>query len=324
MKIRNAFFLIAALVAGNFLTGCTEEDGVVPGGDGDYGKPSGLEVTSISATQIKARWTRASDDVGVDTLIAVPVGGGVEMKATTTASSTDNTATVGGLVTGVSYNLYVAAQGTAGRTGPVVWMTAVRFGSEATPLRIWETADNTPGHFSGLILSTGVPTSILAANKNDIDVVLAIDNSLPAPGLALQGADVQGSGGLNRKTRFGNNYYIVAAGLNGDYYTTSFASEIKNSSDPSAVNFVPIPPAASDPIIILTRTADNNYARIEVVKQSNGLLWGEDATAAKNRFIDVVVSYQTTNNVGMAGRPGVVERGFNTPKAGGSTARVKN
>ena len=318
MNIRNTFFLMAAVVAGLYVTGCTEEDGIVPGGDGDYGKPSNLQATSISGTQIKARWHRASDDVGVDTLIAVPVGGGTEVKATTTASSTDSMATVSGLTTGVSYNLYVAAQGTAGRTGPIVWMTANRFG----PITLYETADNTAGDYSGLDLSTGTALSTIGGQADQIDIVLATDNGagVPYPYLSLQAADVAGSGipGTTRLTRFGNNYYIVDGGLNNDFYSASFASEI------STVNYINIDSTMHTPIILLAKTADLNYARIEIMKQANGYLW-KDVTRGANtyRAIDVMVSYQPTVGIGIASRPAMTRQGSNSPKVGGARAVTK-
>lgn len=318
MKIRNSLFLIAALVAGLYMTGCTEEDGTPTGS-----APTGVEVTSMANNTFGVRWTRASGDVGVNKIIATPSGGGTATEVTTTSTATSGTITV---PAAGRYNIMVQSSDGNNSTA-VEWATAVRYGTEAAPLRLWETADNTPGHPSGLILSTGTPTSILAGNKLDIDVILMSDPLLPSlPYLSFQGADVNGSGGLTRATRFGNTYYVVAAGLDGDYYSSSFAGEIKAVSDPTAVNYFAIPQLASNPIILLARTADGHYARIEIVKQpTTGLLWGEDSTPQHNRFIDVVVSYQTIADLGYAGRPaGVVYNSINTPRVGGSKPVVKN
>lgn len=326
MNIRNIFLLIAVFVAGSYLAGCTEEDGPVGPGDDTttYAKPSNLQVTSISATEIKARWQRGAGDVGVDTLIATPVGGGAEMKVVTAKSASDTSATLSGLSVGTQYDITVAAHGTNGRTAAIRWATATRSGV----ITLYETADNTAGHNSGLVLgannetsSTAHSASTIGAEKLDIDLVLATDNSLTLPFLSLQGADVTGSGiPGGRVTRLGNNYFIVAGGLDFDFYAASIASEFT-----LGVNFFPVLGAVSNPIILLVKTADNHYARVEIVPQSSGFLW-KDVVVGSNsyRAIDVIVSYQPTTGVAYAGRPVDIARGFNTPRTGGAKAVIKN
>lgn len=311
------YIILAALVASLYFTGCTEEDGPTNGNG-----PTNVEVTAIDESRISVRWTRESGDASPNTIIATPVGGGAAITENIGAGL--STGIIDGLTPNVKYTIQVESSTNNLSTG-VEWATATR----SAKIRLWETADNTAGHFSGLVLgnpgeatSSAHSASTIGAEKLDIDLVLASDTSLlNLPYMTLQGADVDGSGIIGgRATRLGNVVNAITAGLDGDFYSTSFSDQFN-----LGVNFVPFPQNASDPLVILVKTADNpsHYARVEVTKQPSGLVWGEGPAPENYRYIDVVVSYQPIAGVAYAGRPVGIARGFNTPKVGGAKIMVK-
>lgn len=73
------------------------------------------------------------------------------------------------------------------------------------PVRIWETADNTAGHSSGLILSSGQPLSVAGSNKQSTDIYYS------STGYIVASANKNTTQGLTRKTYFkvgtSNNLY---------------------------------------------------------------------------------------------------------------------
>jgi hypothetical protein len=271
-------------------------------------QPTDLRVTSISDSQIGARWMRDPLDKGADTLIARPVGGGQEI--TIAVNSPGNAAIIGGLSQGVLYKLQAAS--TDGRSEPIEWATATR----SEMLTLYETTDKTAGHFSGLILGpTAKVASPAGAEKNQIDLVLATDTDLPSPSLSLQGADVVGSGiPGGRASRIGELFFPNQGGLDQDFYFASIAELF------SKINALPIQSEPSPPLIVLIKTADDHFARIAIMPQSDGLLW---KYVGSYRAIDVIVSYQTLVGVGYASRPTNIRRGTNTPKVIGARKGVK-
>src|SRR5688572_22808885 len=211
MKIRNVFILMAALVSGLYFSGCTEEDGTPTGNP-----PTAVQVTGMGGNPggytFGVRWTRASNDVGANKIVATPVAG----SAAATEVVTSSTATSGTITVPTSGKYTITVQASDGsNSAGVEWATTTR----SNKLTIYETADNTPDHGSGLILGTPGETgataevvSITGPKASQVDLVLATDNSLPAPGpyLALQGADVAGSGiPGGRATRIGNGPFQV-------------------------------------------------------------------------------------------------------------------
>jgi hypothetical protein len=315
MKIRITLMTLTVALGLGF-GGCTEEENPINGGGTNYGVPTGLKVNSVAADKIGAMWTRAADDIGADTLIAIAPSG-AEVKEVIAAGTSSGV--ISGLSANVLYTIKVASTG--GRTAGIEWATATRSGM----LTLYETFDNTAGHFSGLILgptprtaSTEGPDSLL------IDVVLATDNSVPkVPFLSLQGANVVGSGiPTGRSCYFANNVFSVKGGLNNDYYTTSFASQITNKKYYDEFGDAP----DSSSIIIGVVTEDNHYARIEVVPQTNGKVWKDvPITGGSARAIDVIVSYQPLTGKGYASRPfNTVRREIPKVKGEGATLIIKN
>ncbi|MFA6978484.1 MAG: hypothetical protein WC209_04085 [Ignavibacteriaceae bacterium] len=73
------------------------------------------------------------------------------------------------------------------------------------PVRIWETADNTSGHYSGLMLSSGQPLSVAGSNKQSTDIYYS------STGYIVASANKNTTQGLTRKTYFkvgaSNNLY---------------------------------------------------------------------------------------------------------------------
>lgn len=306
MKIRNVFILMAALVSGLYFTGCTEEDGVPTGNP-----PTSVQVTSLGGNSFGVRWTRATNDVGTNTIVATPSAGGAATEVTGITTSQ-------GTITVPSAGKYmISVKGNDGSNSIAVeWATANRSGV----ITLHETANPSAGYPSGLILgtpgeasSTAHEASTEGAEQLAIDLVLATDNAQPLPHLSLQGADVLGSGITNgRATKVGKNgAFQVTLGLNGDYYGTGIDGEFDN-----IINSQPLPGTVSDPYIILVKTADlsPHYARVQIVPQGNGLLW-KDVTVGANtyRAIDVIVSYQPMSLTPYVTRPGVL-RGFNAPR----------
>src|SRR5687768_16948309 len=139
MKIRNVFILMAALVSGLYFTGCTEEDGVPSGV-----APTGVQVTSLGGNAFGVRWTRASGDVGSNTIVATPSAGGTATEITSSTSSGTITVPTSG-----KYTITVKANDGSSSTG-LEWATANRSGV----ITLHETANNNPGYPSGLILGT--------------------------------------------------------------------------------------------------------------------------------------------------------------------------
>lgn len=318
MKIRNVFILMAVLVSGVYFTGCTEEDGVPTGNP-----PTAVQVTSLGGNAFGVRWTRASGDVGTNTIVATPSAGGTATEVTgiTTSQGTITVPTAG------KYVITVKGNDGSISTG-VEWATANRSGV----ITLHETANNNSGYPSGLILGTpGEASSTARAHSTEgvdqlkIDLVLATDNLLPGlPFLALQGADVIGSGiAGGRATKVGNTAFQVTAGLDGDFYGTGIDGDFSANR-----NSQPLPGTASDPYIILVKTADAaaHYARVQIIPQlGTGLLWKDVVVGGNSyRAIDVIVSYQPMSLTPYVTRPGVL-RGFNAPRNNAPIkATVKN
>lgn len=274
--------------------------------------PTGLEVTSVSSTQIAVRWIRDATEQGVDTVIAKDASTGAVVVAKPVILTTP-----AWILTGLSPNVkyHVSVVSSSGNSSPAIeWATATR----SQMMTLYETAvPNNATHPSGLVLGPVAHTAAIdGTEQSSIDLVLATDNALPVPPfLSLQGADVVGSGiPSGRKTLVGNSAFIVKAGFDGDFYTDDFVGEFT-----SEYNSQPIPGTTSDPFIILVKTADNHYARVQVVPQSNGLLWKDVPIGPISyRAIDVIVSYQPIQNAPYASRPGMIRRGTNERKITGS------
>ena len=306
MKLRLSFLSVCTVLffAGALFTSCTQTN--TPGTTDDRSKvvssstDTFLDVTGLSDNQlyeftvagststtviagfssytngtIRVFWTRGSGDAGADTIY------------------------------------YKKPAGTTADAGYKLWATSdMTNGPNADgTFRIYETADATSGHSSGLIL--GPVTSTLSVSDASaaakIDLVLATDNSLSAPRLVLVSSDDNRSliSGTPRSADFGSTD-IVTGGVALDYLST----DITGIAHPGAGSWV-IPAAnAGKSAVIPVRTADNHYARVEIIPQSgNGtLLFGNTGipgTSTNRYFIDVHVVYQPSVGWGYVGRPEV-------------------
>ena len=308
MKLRNTFFMLALSVSMAFLiTSCTTEPGTPPV---TGTAPTGVQANSISATQINVRWTRDATDVTADTIIAAdPTTGAV--LATTPVLSTASAGSLTGLQLNQKYDIWIGSAG--GRSAKVTWATATRSGPGF--ITLYETADNTNGHFSGLVLGPNPHgASITGAEKTFIDLVLASRSDLGSPFISLQAASVDSSGIIGgRATKLGNSSFTVGGGIDKDFYSTGFSGEFS-----SGINSFPYfneVMVSDTTTIVLVKTADNHYARVEIQKQpSNGNKLFKNITGSNGkpyRAIDVVVSYQPIIDAAYAGRPTEVRRGTN-------------
>ena len=299
MKLRNTFFMLVLSVSMAFLiTSCTTEPGGPPPTTG-VGIPTVLEVNTLSATSITARWVRASNDSTADTLIVSPQAGGAEMKAVALAGI--SSATISTLTINTPYLVSVASGG--GRTATIIWGTATRSGT----LTIFETGD--PGNPSGLILGPiARVVSTKGADSSKIDLVLASRADVPNPFISLQTASGAKSGIFFGRKTLVDDYFEVAGGLDKDFYKSGF-------STPASDGFSGFGAVTSgNPVVMVVKTTDGNYARIEILPQAlNGNKLWKIVGAGPYRAIEVIVSYQPTANAPYAGRPEAVRRGTNEP-----------
>jgi hypothetical protein len=284
-------------------------------GDSATIPPKDLEVNSLSSSQITATWTRDGSDATTDTLIATNAGGTIVASAI--ALSPSNKATLTGLSPGVLYKITVGSRG--GRSSSVEWATATR----SAKITLYETADPTSGHPSGLIFGdpSGVAraASVSGADSLLIDLVLATDNTSPYPYLSLQSANVVGSQIWNgRATVFGDTTYVITEsggnGLNAQYFSSGFNNEF-NAGHNYFDKFDELNQTKGSSIVLFMKTGliPPHYARVEIIPQANGLLW---KNVGSYRAIDVVVSYQPMSDKAYAGRPGAI-RGHDAPKVDG-------
>ena len=310
MKLRYSLLTLAVAMGLTFgLSSCTEEDPIVP----CVGIPTDVMVNTLNENQITAAWTRSADDVDADTLILIEADG---TEHSAIAMGTSTTATVTGLSTGKVYTVKVASVG--GRTAGFEWATAIR----TQGITIYETSGSGAGQPSGLALTYGASQkaqalSINSADSLKIDLVLATDPTADAAFLSLQGANVVGSQiPTGKSAQLGDTVYLVNGGLDADFYSTGFASRITTKKYFDQFNSV------GGSAIVLVKTMEGNYARVEVKEQADGKLF---RMVSGVKAVDLIVSYQPLGGKAYASRP-ITRRGFAVPKLAGegSVAVVKN
>src|SRR5205085_5197665 len=97
--------------------------------------------------------------------------------------------------------------------GYAFWAPADLTASNTTSFRLYETADVTSGHLSGLVL--GPVSSVLSVNDasaaSKIDLVLATDPSINLPQISVQSAHLVITGG--RATDIDDTIRAVVGGL---------------------------------------------------------------------------------------------------------------
>lgn len=305
MKLRLSFLPICAmlLLAGAFFTGCTQTN--TPGTTNNKFTDTWRDMPGLTDGQ---------------TYQFSVTGASASTYITGVSSWTSGTVRVfwnraSGDTTDVKVN-------TSGTTSPSIsWAPAVG----TSRLHIFETSAPASVGPSGLILGNPSTTALTSgSNKGNIDLVLATTPAAqPFPNLQLQAAD-QGAVSGGKATELGTNPINVKGGLAMDHYGSGDLGGLIPSTN--SIGFYDFKDWAtitdSSSIVVLVRTADNHYARVEVIPQpvvtgkTGNYLWGDDAASGK-RFIDVNVSYQTTAGLAYAGRPNVIRRGTNTHRRQG-------
>lgn len=306
MNIRISLLTLALALGLSFgLSSCTEENPVTPG----IGVPYDVQVNTLDANNITAKWTRSSDDVGSDTLVVTEIATGTQFTAIAFAGT--SSATINGLSTGKLYNVQVGSEG--GRSTAIEWATAVHTAN----VTLYETTGSGAGQPSGIALSynggTATSLSINSFDSLKIDLVLATDPTADVAGLSLQGANVIGSQiPTGKSAQFGDTVFIVDGGLNADYYSTGFSSRIttKKYFDQFA--------RTGGSAIVLVKTMEGNYARLEVKKQPDGKLY---RMVGSVKAVDLVVSYQPIIGKAYAARP-IKRSGVSVPKLAGEGSVV--
>jgi hypothetical protein len=176
-----------------------------------------------------------------------------------------------------------------------------------TAIRLYETADVTAGHPSGLVLgNTSSSLSIGDASAaTKIDLVLATDPSAssPAPHLVLVSADdaLAKISGTPRSADFGH-VDLVTGGLINDYLNASLTTIDSNAATSAGAYIIPQVNNGRSAVVPI-RTADRHYARVEIIPQAsnaNGLF---ALTSGARYYIDVNVTYQPVAYRGYADRP---------------------
>ena len=289
--------LALASLASLTIAGCSSTTSTTP----TTGIPSGVMANSRDAATISVQWTRTSDDVTADTVVVMASGAVVN---SVPAASPSNTATVSGLTEGTLYTISVHSAG--GASSSINWMTARR----STLLTIYETADNNPGEYSGLQLNGPSGTArVISTNPavepnaaSEADFVLGsytpADDPTDTSGISLVAGNVSGSG-------FSNGLATLIAGpsvlwKNGGMDSLYMASEFSGSGITYNSYNIQNASVGNTSAILLVKTADgHHYAKVEIVPQSDGHLFG--GTAGRN-FIQVRVSYQNAADEAYASR----------------------
>lgn len=280
------------------LASCTEEDGIVnPPGTNDV---DSLAATALSSTSIRVRWSGGTTS---DQVVATPTGGGTAV----TVNSSNGVATITGLTLGQTYSIKVT--NADGESGALTWAPARRWPFETNgsqTVRLYSTGAPLPTQPSGLIFdASGIQTvSIRSSDSDDIDVVLAFNEDENVP-VSLVSPGVDGSGIYDGKnTIFGDDAFLVDGGLDNDFYGTpiqNLFTDNRNGTDVERRAGGSAELGWSKIILVKAQSGSNvHYARIELVPQSNGQLFGEESTY---EFVDLRVSYQTIPNAGYVGRP---------------------
>lgn len=322
---RIACLAVTGLMALSISSCTTEDNGTNPNtgtGDGTT-TPSGLQFSARSSTSIAVQWTRNTKDVGTDIVTVTNATTGT-LITTQNVASPASSVILTGLNPDITYNIKVATSNDDAVTSK--WATAYRLpgdnGSSTSSIRIYETADNTNGHFSGLVLNTANPhaASTVGGEANSIDFVLAstknVMQNCPPPCLSLASPSVTRYTGINlgRFTTFGNTASLIPGGLDNDFYSAPISI---NTLD-SITTYDIYDSTRSGSVVIPFLTADNHYGRLEIMQQpqnQGNKLYGTDP-ATGFYYIDVRVSYQSELGQGYVGRPNQVRMAGNvTPRS---------
>lgn len=309
-----------ALLGSAFLSSCTTEDTVTPSTDSRTrvasasGTDTKMTITGLQKNQL---YVFSVNGVGATKILAVNAADESSITVLWTRDPLDHTPDT---VNYQAVSQVTNADPVSGATA-ITWATATK----ASNLTIYETADNTSGHGSGLVLGDGTTrvASVLGADATKLDLVLASNSAITLPFLSLVAPSVSSLTGITggRQTVFDTNVYQIGGDASNQQFTTTIAGTFPTSGSLIANQFdIPDGDFKDTSVVLLVYTADNHYARVEIIPQTNpsnpskSLLWKDVpiATAPYSvRAIVVNAWYQPTVGWGYVGRPTAIRRGTN-------------
>ena len=250
---------------------------------------SGLKALSADATSIKVVWTRDASDLGVDTVQAESNG------APVVVTSTGKSATLTGLTAGVEYRITV--RNSAGSSPALTWMTAVRTNN----IRIYQVS--AAGMPNALLLGPGGAKAVsVQTPPGTADFVLDDNTNHPQitspSGLSFEAASQFDPALFDAS--IDTVPHFVYGGLDNDYasagYTDDRISMVGNAYYlPNDAGYT-----AKGSRVLIVRTHDDHLAKIEIVAQASGMLYG---LSGQNKFVILNVSYQVMPGEPYASRP---------------------
>lgn len=263
-------------------------------------KLAGFGMTSLNSTSIALTWDPIPD---YDQDYAINVYNGATFVRSW--SGLDTRAVIDGLQPGIVYTFRALVDGVETEYGN--WATAKRLPFETNgtqTIRLWEIAAEDATTGAGLIIS---PNGLRVVNTQSseshlVDVVLGSDFIDPTIPIYLVSPGVQGSGIVVGKTTRFATPFLITGGLDKDFYTASVAGLFNDNFN--SVDILQNGTPEQYSLVIPTLLEDENdvksYARIEIVPQATGQLFGR---SGQFYFVDLKVSYQTLKNTGYVGRP---------------------
>ena len=268
--------------------------------------PVNVMVNSRNSESVAVRWNRGATDVGPDTIVATPTGGG-SRSGSPTVQVPVNPGDSAGVVTGLVYDQFYnfSVLGAGGTSAAITWSAADRLPINGA-WRIYASPRNLPGLISGLIAGFTGPISLTGANAQNVDFVFAIDSQAGYPFLSICSPSVTSLTGISqgRRTSMSTTAPYVKGGLDAEWFHQNDLTASIPAGAGSAINVVSLDTLNNGASMVFSfLTADNHYGRLEVVPQLNGRLWGATSFGGQlDFFIDVRVSYQSLGGFGFARR----------------------
>lgn len=260
---------------------------------------TGLKATSISDTEVALMWTLSTDESNASFqgywLYVYPEGGNAGTPIAIPKAV--NKFNVTGLDEGVIYNFDLhAVIDYNGNTmlspkATVKWSPAVRFNININDdvIKLYESAATTG---SGLALydATGkAPKTLTVTNGANWDLGLYTTGGVLQFGSAKSILDKYSSfSGTAKKCEMGSEYYDVAS-LNDVYDSQALSTK---SFSEKFFDLATIGTTNNAVFIVRTNAPSWNYAKVMVLNKG-GFLQG----TSPNRYIEVVVSYQSVQGV---------------------------
>lgn len=306
--MKNIFTRLSVLALGVAMLGlssCTEED-IVGGGNTQTNGIATLSATSLANNGIRVRWTAgtSTDTVYVTSGGALPIKNS-EVRTQVIQGTTYYLVDIPGLATGGVYTIQV--RNDDGVSNSIQWAPAFR----TETFRLWETAAPIAVGASGVVFNNDGTFNVVSTESADsvnVDLVLATENNAGSDVfVALVSPSVTSRSGIQdgNSTVFADSVYLVSnaggSALDNDFYTGPLSNLMSTANGQNLNRRTGTAISTNDAVIAIIRTEDNHYARIEIIPQSNGQLYGADANGYK--FTDIRMSFQTAQGVPYAARP---------------------